>query len=123
MRVLRLVIGIASVIAFFIIFVKSCGQAPDPNAAQEVSGIGGFIMAALIFAAGAVGGTTRKNKITAIIAGIIYLVAAAIGFFKIGMVEDMTAWAIASAVAGVFFLVGGIFMKNLVYGEKPKFKK
>ncbi|NLL38677.1 MAG: hypothetical protein GX254_03695 [Clostridiales bacterium] len=122
MRVLRLVIGIASVIAFFIIFLKSCGQAPDPDTAQQVSGIGGFIMAALIFAAGAIGGTTRKNKITSIIAGIIYLVAAVVGFLKIGMVADMTVWAIASVVAGVFFLVSGIFMKDLVYGEKPKFK-
>lgn len=122
MRVLRLLIGIASVIAFFFIFLKSCGYAPEPGSTEQVSGIGGFVMAALIFAAGAVGGTTRKNKITAIIAGVIYLIAALVGFLKIGMVQDMTVWAIASAVAGVFFLVGGIFMKNLVYGEKPKFK-
>lgn len=118
-RVLRLIIGIASIIAFFFIFLRACGQAPD--SAQEVDGIGSFIMAALIFAAGAIGGTIRKNKITAIIAGIVYIIAALIGFLKIGTRGDMTVWAVASIISGVFFLVSGIFMRNLVYGEKPKF--
>ena len=100
-EVLRLVIGIASVIAFYN-FLKSCGQAPS-DTAQQVSGIG-VIMAALILPPAI---AEQRKQITSI-ADIIYLVAAVVVFLKIGMVADMIVWAIASVVAGVFFLVSGI---------------
>lgn len=121
MRVLRLIIGIASIFAFVIIFVKSCGRAPESP--QDISGAYGFIMGCLFFLAGAIGGSTRKNKLSGIIAGILYIIAAIIGFVNMDAQSHLKSWAIASAAAGVFFLVSSLLMKkDLIYGEKPKFR-
>jgi peptidoglycan/LPS O-acetylase OafA/YrhL len=118
MKIVRGVIGSASIIAFFIMFVQSRGthwSNADPY---------GVIVGAILFAAGLLGYTKRMSKLTGVIAGTLYVLAAILGFIFMGAHPYLTGWAIASAIVGAFFLIYSIVkQKDLGYGQMPKFNK
>jgi peptidoglycan/LPS O-acetylase OafA/YrhL len=120
MKIVRLVLSIASILAFFVIFVQSCGF--DPT--NEHGAAYGLVVGVMFFIAGVVGSVMRKKKNLGVIAGVLYIIAAIVGFVYMNIQSYLKAWAIAALVLGVFFLVSSLLMKKeLVYGEKPKFSK
>jgi hypothetical protein len=120
MKVFKVIIGIISVIGFFAIFTQSCIIG---GATRDMSPAAGAIMGFLILFAGLTGITMPKSKLATTVAGVLYSIAAIIGYTSMAAHPDLKNWAIAATVFGVAFLALGIFVrKEMTYGEKPKFK-
>ena len=112
-KMTKLVIGIASMVAFIIIMIQSFA-AGIINVLQEnmsdSSGTAGIILGVLMLAAGIVGVITRSNKIGGIVAGVIFLIGAIVVYCNLGTYGDLIFWSILSTVFGLVFLISSIRM-------------
>jgi hypothetical protein len=114
MKTAKLIIGIISIVLFFIIAFQSCAvgvvNAIDNNT-QDASGGGGIFLAVLVLIAGIIGIASRNSKGGGICAGVFYVVAALIGFVSLGTFGDLIIWSVLSLVFGILFIAGSITMK------------
>lgn len=120
MKTAKLVIGIISIVLFFVIAFQSCAvgivNAVESNA-NDASGGAGMFLAFAMLVAGIVGITTRKSRGGGITAGMFYLLASLLGFTNLGTFGDLVVWSVLSLVFGIVFILGSVKMKKV---EAPK---
>jgi hypothetical protein len=113
MKVVRLIVGIFSIVLFMVIAFQSCatglGNALTENT-TDTSGSAGIMLAVFVLTAGIAGICTRNNKVGSIITGAIYLIAAIIGLANLGTFGDLIVWSVLSIIFGLLFIVSGIFI-------------
>lgn len=109
MKILKLVVGILSmVLAVFIIF-QSCaagfGNALAENG--ESGGSAGLFLAFLLLISGIVDVITRNSQAKGgdIAAGILCLIGAGIGFLGAGSYSDLKIWAVLCVVFAIVYFV------------------
>ncbi len=114
MKTAKLVIGIISMVLFFIVSFQSCavgiGNAMADNG--EVSGTSGILLAFCMLIAGIVGVCTRKSKGGGITAGVFYLFAGFIGIISYGSFSDLAIWSFLCFIFGVVYICGSLRMKK-----------
>jgi len=110
-RTAKLIIGIISVILFFIIAFQSCAAgvvtALD-GATDDASSGAGMFLAICMLIAGIVGIATRNSKGGGITAGVFYIIAAIIGFANLGVFADLVVWSVLSLAFGAVFILGSV---------------
>lgn len=79
-------------------------------------GTAGFLLDICMLISGIVGISTRnsKSKTGAIIAGVIYLFGALIGFCNVGTYSDLQIWSFLTLCFGVFFIICAIRTKKII---------
>jgi len=112
----KLVIGIISILLFFIIgfqsFVVLIDNALSPN--KDVSGMIGFLVALIILFAGIVGIVTKSSKAAggAIACIAMYWLGAIVSFLGTNTFVTLRIWGVISFLFGLFFLFGLINRKK-----------
>lgn len=114
MRTAKLVIGIISIVLFFIIMFQSCaaGFLDAVKKDGSVSGFAGAVTGFCMLIAGIVGIATRDSKGGGITAGIFYLLGGLIGFSSAGRFADLNIWAGIAILFAIIFLFGSMGMKK-----------
>lgn len=115
MKTTKTIIGIISILLFFIITLQSCaagiGNALEGN--EEVSGSAGLFLAFLMLTAGIIGIATRSSRGGGITAGIFYLLGGLIGIANYGSYGDLQIWSIMCLLFGTIFILGSVFKKKV----------
>jgi hypothetical protein len=115
MKTTKLVIGLFSMVFFVIIILQSCatGLVNSLNGdTEDSSGTAGVILAIFMLVAGIVGVVTRKEAKGGKFAGVLYLLAAIIGFASLGTFTDLVVWSSLSLIFGIIFIFSGILKKK-----------
>lgn len=116
MKTTKLVIGIFSMVFFFVIVLQSCAtglvNAIDGNSTDS-SGVAGIFLALFMLIAGIVGVATRKENKGGYFAGAFYFIAAIIGFSSLGTFSDLVIWSSLSLIFGVIFMIPIFFKKQV----------
>lgn len=114
MKTTRLVIGIISILLFFIISLQSCaagiGNTLEGNG--EVSGSAGFLLSICMLVAGIIGVSARKAKVGSIVAGGFYAFGGLIAIVNVGSYSDLQIWAVLSFIFAIVFILTGIKQKE-----------
>ncbi len=114
MKTTKLVIGIISIVLFFLIAFQSCaagiGNALEDNG--ESSGSAGFMLAFCMLIAGIVGIACKKSKGGTITSGVFYAIGGIIGICNVGAFADLQIWSILSLIFAAVFIISGIKTKN-----------
>ena len=113
-RTAKLVIGIISIVLFFVMAFQSCA-AGLADAIKDDGGMGGaagVVTSLAMLIAGIVGIATRDSKGGGITAGIFYLFGGLIGFANAGRFADLRIWGVLMVVFGIVFLIGSVGMKR-----------
>lgn len=114
MKTARMIIGIVSIVLFFLVSMQSCaagiGNALEGNG--EVSGSAGFLLALCMLIAGIVGICCRKVKSGTIVAGVFYAFGGLIGIANVGSYSDLQFWSILSFIFAAVFIITGILQKQ-----------
>lgn len=109
MKTARLVIGIISIVLFFVISFQSCAagliNTVESNGASD--GSAGIFLAFCMLIAGIIGIAARRSKGGAITAGLFYLFGALIAIPNIGVYKDLGVWSFLSLVFAAVFVIGG----------------
>lgn len=110
----KLVIGIVSMVLFFLIAFQSCAAGIGNALTQsgEISGTAGLMVAILMLIAGIVGVATRKSKGGGITTGVFYAVAGLIGIANYGSYGDLMIWSVLCFIFAVVFILGSIGMRK-----------
>lgn len=116
MRILRMVIGIISIILFFLVSFQSCvaGVGNALEGSGESSGTAGFMLALFMLIAGIIGIAGQKSKGATITAMIFYLIGGIIGIANVGSYSDLQVWSILT------FIFAGLYFISLFFGNKKK---
>lgn len=107
MKTARKVIGIISVVLFFVISLQSCAAGVYNSLADtgEVSGTAGFTLAVFMLIAGIIG-ITIKDSFGAIATAIaLYILGGIIGVANIGSYGDLTVWSILSIAFAIIYAI------------------
>lgn len=120
MKTTKLVLGIISIVLFFLVSFQSCaaGLGNTLTNSDEVSGTAGILLAFCMLIAGIVGICTRKSKGGGIIAGIFYLIGGMLGITNYGSFSDLAIWSVLCLIFGIVFILGSLRMKNAEKGNK-----
>lgn len=114
MKTARLIIGIVSMVLFFVIAFQSCaagiGNALEDNG--ESSGSAGFFVAICMLIAGIVGVCTRKSVGGGIVTAVFYAFAGLLGITNYGSFGDLAVWSVLSFLFALVFLIGSIVIKK-----------
>ena len=117
MNILKLVLGILSIIISVFVTFQSCAAGVSNALAEsgEISGSAGLIVAIILLAGGIVMIVARNSlKIAGDIANIIlFLLAALIGFSNVGTYSDLKIWSAYCFILVVVSTVSLIIKKNL----------
>lgn len=113
MKTARMIIGIVSMVLFFLIAFQSCaaGVVNTIEGSGDTSGSSGFILALCMLIAGIVGVAARKSKGGSITAGVFYIIGGLIGAINVGVFKDLAIWSVIAIVFGVVFIVTAIKQK------------
>ena len=122
MKTAKLVIGIISILLFFIIMLQSCatGVVNAIESNDDSSGSAGAMLAFSMLIAGVVGISTRKSKGGGITAGVFYVFASLIGFANLGTFSDLIFWSVLSLAFGIVFIAGSVKMKGIEKTTTPE---
>ncbi len=116
MKVVKIIIGILSILISAVTALQTYALSVITNVAGDLlGGLGmmtGTAMAAVFLVGGLLGIILCDNKIGGIIAGVVYLAGAVVGFIKMNEYSDLLIWAVVSAVFCVVFALGSVFMKR-----------
>lgn len=114
MKTAKLIIGIISIVLFFLIAFQSCAAGLGNTLANngEVSGTSGILLAFCMLIAGIVGISTRKSKGGGITAGVFYLLGGLIGIVNYGSFSDLAIWSVLCFIFGAVFIVCSLTMKK-----------
>lgn len=119
MKTTKLIIGIISIVLFFLVTFQSCaaglGNALTDNG--ETSGGFGIMLAFCMLIAGIVGVCTRKSKGGGIVAGIFYLLGGLLGIANYGSFSDLAIWSGLSLIFGIVFIICSLRMKKTDKGD------
>jgi|LGOV01.1.fsa_nt_gb hypothetical protein len=115
MKTAKIIVNVFSLVFFFIIILQSCAtglvNAWNGNEGDS-SGAGGAMLALFILVAGIVGLATRKNEKSSIAVGILYLIAAIIGFSSLGTFGDLVIWASLSLIFACLYFASFVLHKK-----------
>lgn len=104
----RLVIGIISIVLFFLVSLQSCaaGIGNALSATGEVSGSAGFLLAICMLISGIITIClkSKKNNIAFILPAVFYLLGSLIAAANIGTYSDLQVWAILSSIFGALHI-------------------
>ncbi len=116
MKTVKCIIGILSILISAVIALQTYALGLVTRMAGDLlGGLGimtGTFMSAVFLIGGLIGFIACDVKTGGIIAGIIFLVGAAIGFYKMSQYVDLIVWAITAAVWCAAFLLSSVFMKQ-----------
>lgn len=120
MKTTKLVLGIISIVLFFLVSFQSCaaGLGNALTDSGEVSGTAGILLAFCMLIAGIVGICTRKSKGGGIVAGIFYLLGGLLGITNYGSFSDLAIWSVLCLVFGIVFILGSLRMKKAEKSDK-----
>ena len=115
MKTAKLVIGIISIVLFFLIMFQSCAAGIGNALAEngEVSGTAGSFLAFCMLIAGIVGVAGRNSKGATYTAGGFYLLGGIIGISNVGSFADLMIWSVLSFIFAAVFILSGIKMKKI----------
>lgn len=114
MKTTRLIIGIVSIVLFFVIVFQSCAAGIGNTLAEngESSGTAGFLLALCMLIAGIVGISTKKSKGGSITSGCFYALGGIIGIANVGSYADLQVWSVLSFIFAIVFILTGILQKE-----------
>ncbi|MBQ3513162.1 MAG: hypothetical protein IJA32_05100 [Lachnospiraceae bacterium] len=114
MKTTKLVIGIISIVLFFLISFQSCAVGVGNSLAEngEVSGTAGVMLAFCMLIAGIVGIATRKGIGGGFVSGGFYFFGGLMGIANYGSYSDLKIWSVLSFIFAAIFIVGTIFTKK-----------
>ncbi|MBQ4521986.1 MAG: hypothetical protein IJA10_03430 [Lachnospiraceae bacterium] len=114
MKTTKLVIGIISIVLFFLISMQSCAVGVGNSLAEngEVSGTAGVMLAFCMLIAGIVGIATRKGIGGGFVAGGFYLFGGLMGIANYGSYSDLKIWSVLSFIFAAIFIIGTIRTKK-----------
>jgi hypothetical protein len=104
----KLVIGIISIALFLVIMFQSCSVGVESSLqsnSDDLSGSAGMLIAIAMLIGGAIGSGGRKSRGASITAGVIYILAALIGFANLGTFGDLVVWAVVALAFGLVFIL------------------
>src|SRR5574340_1079815 len=108
MKTAKLIVGIISMVVFFVIILQSCaaGIGNLLNDSNEMSGTAGFFLAFCVLIAGIIGVSTRNHgKGGPITAAIFYALGGIVGISQVGSFSDLAIWSwMCFIFAFIFFL-------------------
>lgn len=104
----RLVIGIISIVLFFLVSLQSCaaGIGNALSASGEVSGSAGFLLAICMLISGIITIClkNKKTNIAFILPTVFYMLGAIIAAANVGSYSDLKIWSIIAALFGVLHI-------------------
>lgn len=115
---MKKVIGIISIILFFIISFQSCAAGIGNSIAQtgEVSGSAGFILSIVILIAGILTLVSKDNKGIVITSIIFYIIGGIIAIANLGSYSDLKIWSIISFIFAAL-LIYNVFKNKELYNK------
>lgn len=116
----RLVIGILSIVLFFLICFQSCaaGIVNAFEANGSSSGTAGVILAVCWLVAGIVGIAGRKSTGAIGTAAGFYIVGGLLGFFNIGIYEDLAIWSALSIAFAIICILSVVCKRVSAFQKK-----
>lgn len=114
MKTSKLVIGIISIVLFFLVAFQSCaaGISNTLSGSNELSGSAGMLVSFLLLTAGIVGICTRNSKGGGIAAGCLYGFAGIIGITNYGSYSDLAIWSVICFIFSAVFIFGSVSIKK-----------
>lgn len=116
MKTTKLVIGIVSIVLFFIVIFQSCavglGNAIEGN--SETSGAGGTFLAFFMLIAGIITICCRKSKGGSIVAAVFYAFGGVIGISNVGSFGDLKIWSYICFIFAAVIFIGSLFKKKIL---------
>lgn len=107
-KTVRLVIGIISIVLFFLVSLQSCaaGIGNALSASGEVSGSAGFLLAICMLISGIITIClkNKKTNIAFILPTVFYMLGAIIAAANVGSYSDLKIWSIIAALFGVLHI-------------------
>lgn len=110
MKTAKLIIGIISIVLFFVVQLQSCAATVGDALASSEStgGVAGFLVGILMLISGIVSVAARKSKGAGIFCLIMYGLAGIIGMTMKGDYADLGVWSFLCFVFAVFYLISTI---------------
>ncbi len=104
MKIIRMVIGIISIVLCVLIMFQSCAVGVGNTLAEsgEISGTAGLLLAVCMLVAGIVSVAARKSFAGTIVSVCFYAVGALLAAASAGTYTDLKVW---SAIAGIFAVI------------------
>ncbi len=109
MKTGKLVVGIISMVLFFVVTFQSCaaGFVNTVEENGEISGTAGFILALCMLIAGIIAVATRNGRKGGYVAGGFYLFGGLMGFAFSGSVyADLPIWSTLCMIFGIICIIG-----------------
>ena len=104
----RLVIGIISIVLFFLVSLQSCaaGIGNALSSSGELSGSAGFLLAICMLISGIITIClkSKKTNVAFILPAVFYLLGAIIAAANIGSYSDLQVWAVLSSIFGALHI-------------------
>lgn len=121
MKTAKLIIGIISMVLFFLIAMQSCvaglGNILQENG--EVSGSAGIGLALCMLIAGIISVAARKSKAAGFVAGGFYAFGGLLGLTNAGSYSDLVIWSVVAFSFAVVMILGSALAKPQK-NEPPK---
>ena len=121
MKTAKLIIGIISMVLFFLIAMQSCvaglGNILQENG--EVSGSAGICLALCMLIAGIISVAARKSKAAGFVAGSFYAFGGLLGLTNAGSYSDLVIWSVVAFSFAVVMILGSALAKPQK-NEPPK---
>lgn len=114
MKIVRLVIGIVSIVLFVLIAMQSCavGIGNVLGESGESSGSSGLILALCMLIAGIIGICCRRIKSGTIVSGVFYMLGGLFGISNVGSYSDLKIWSILCFIFAGVFIIGAILQEE-----------
>lgn len=124
MKVLKLVLGILSLVFSIVVLLQSCAAGivnSLDSSTGDVGGSAGLLVSILFIAGGVVMIVTRNSekKSGAIACIILYVIAALLGFSNSAVYQDLVVWASFALILAVVSLISVITKKKEIPTNKP----
>ena len=112
---MKKVIGIISIVLFFIIAFQSCaaGLGNALSQSNEVSGSAGFFLALCMLIAGIIALISKFSKGMTITSIVFYAIGGIIGIANVGSYADLMIWSVISFIFAVLLIFHIIKNKSL----------
>lgn len=103
---MKKVIGILSIVLFFIIGFQSCaaGLGNALTSSGEVSGSAGFILALFMLIGGIIVLVSKNSKGMVITSIVFYVLGALLGFANAGTFTDLKIWSALNIIFAVLLI-------------------
>lgn len=114
MKVIRLVIGIVSIVLFAVISLQSCAAGISNSLEEngEIGGTAGLLLSFCMLIAGIVVICCRKIRSGTIVSGVFYAFGGLIAIVNAGSYTDLKIWSVLSFIFAILCIVSAIIQKE-----------